>query len=135
MVKKTSEFELKSVRQDSQGRSILLEAIVQDQKFSFLNIYAPNKTSEQILFFNQIKDELNRMGIDDECRIIAGGEFNVILDPKLDGHGGNPKLKESGKLIENICLTHDLVGIWRVRNPTLKRFMWSPKKPSGAKEA
>ena len=64
------------------------------------------------------------MGIDDECRIIAGGDFNVILDPKLDG---NPKLKESGKLIENICLTHDLVDIWGVRNPTLERFMWSPK--------
>ena len=96
------------MRQDSQGRFILLEAIVQDQKFVFLNIYAPNKTSEQILFFNQIKDELNRMGIDDECRIMAGGDFNVILDPKLDG---NPKLKESGKLIENICLTHDLVDI------------------------
>ena len=106
-----------------------MEAIVQGQKFVFLNIYTPNKTSEQIVFFDQIKDELRRMDIDDECRIVAGGDFNVILDPKLDGQGGNPKLKESVNLIKNICLTHDLVDIWRVRNPTLRRFTWSQKKP------
>jgi len=91
------EFELKSVGQDSQGWFILLEAIVQDQKFVFLTIYVPNRTTQQMLFFDHIKDELNRMDI--EGRIIAGGDLNVILDPKLDGQGGNPKLKESVKLI------------------------------------
>ena len=48
-----------------------------------LNIYAPNKLSEQTLFFDQIKDELDNSGIDDDCRIIIGGDFNVILDPDL----------------------------------------------------
>ena len=129
LVKDSLEFEVKSVRQDSQGRFILLEAIVQDQKFVFLNMYAPNKTSEQILFFETIKDELNSVDIDDECRIIVGGDFNVILDPKLDGQGGIPKLKESVKQVENICSTHDLVDIWRVRNPSLKRFTWCQKTP------
>jgi len=55
LVKNSLEFELKSVRQESQGRFILLEAMVQDQKFVFLNIYAPNKTTEQILFFDYTK--------------------------------------------------------------------------------
>lgn len=68
------------------------------------------------------------MGIDEECRIIPGGDFNVILDPKLDSLGSNPKLKESIKSFENICLTCDLVDIWGVRNLTLKRFTWSKKK-------
>ena len=53
--------------------------------------------SEQTLFFDQIKDELDNSGIDEDCRIIMGGDFNVILDPDLDGSGGNPKLKESVK--------------------------------------
>ena len=35
-----------------------------------------NKTSYLIFFFDQIKEELNRMGIDDEFRVIAGGGFN-----------------------------------------------------------
>ena len=69
------------------------------------------------LSFDQIRDELDNSGIDDDCKIIMGGDFNVILDPDLDGFGGKPKLKESAKEIENICLLRDLVDIWRVRNP------------------
>ena len=42
---------------------IILEALVQDQNFLFVNIYAPNKTSEQILIFDNIKDELDKISI------------------------------------------------------------------------
>ena len=84
LITNSLEFELISVRSDKEGRFIFLEAFVQDQKFLFVNIYAPNKSSEQTLFFDQIKDELDNSGIDDDCRIIIGGDFNVILDPDLD---------------------------------------------------
>ena len=100
---KNSLFELKSVCQDNQGRFVLVEASVQDQKFIFLNIYTPNKTNEQTIFFDRIKDELDNTCIDDDCRIIIGGDFNVILDPEFDGQGGNAKLKEPTRQIENIC--------------------------------
>ena len=33
------------------------------------------------------------------------------------------------KQIGNICLLHDLVGIWRIRNPQIKRFTWRQKTP------
>ena len=102
---------------------------MQDQKFLLLNIYAPNKTSEQTYFFGKIKEELDNIDIDDDCRIIIGGDFNVILDPDLDGWGGKPKLKESVKQIEDICLLYDLVDIWRLRNPGIRRFTWTQKTP------
>ena len=129
LIKNGLEFELISERADKEGRYIFLEAFVQDQKFVFVNISAPNKLSEQTLFFDQIKDELDNSGIDEDCRIIMGWDFNVILDPDLDGSGGNPKLKESVKEIENICLLWDLVDIWRVSNPEIKRFTWRQKAP------
>ena len=69
MVKNSLEFELKAVRPVSRVRLIRLEATVQDQKFVFSNIsLCSNK--------NKPPEELNRMGVDDECRIIAGGGFN-----------------------------------------------------------
>ena len=109
LIKNSLEFELILGQSDKEKRFIFLEAFVQDQKFLFVNIYAPNKSSEQTLFFDQIKDELANS--DDDCRIIIGGDFNVILNPDLDGFGGKLKLKESAKQIENICLLHDLVDI------------------------
>ena len=115
LLKNSLEFELKSVWQDSQGRFILLEAIVQDQKFVFLIIYTSNK------FYSLTRsDELNRNGIDDESRIIAVGDFNVILDPKLDGQGGNPKLKESWKWQGQLTL---LGKIQKVKSFAIPKFM------------
>ena len=38
-------------------------------------------------------------------------------------------MKESAKQIKNICLLRDLVDIWRVRNPEIKRFTWRQKIP------
>ena len=38
-------------------------------------------------------------------------------------------MKKSAKQIENICLLHDLVDIWRVRNLETKRFTWRQKTP------
>ena len=54
------------MRQDSQGRFVLVEASVQDQKFIFLNIYAPDKTNGQTIFFDRIKDELDNTCIYDD---------------------------------------------------------------------
>ena len=56
-------------------------------------------------------------------------DFNVILDPEFDGQGGNAKLKESVRQMENICSLNDLVDIWRVRNPNIKMLTWRQKTP------
>ena len=64
LIKNSLAFELISVRSDKEGLFIFLEAFVQDQKFLFVNIDVPNKSSEQTLFFDQIKDELDNSGID-----------------------------------------------------------------------
>ena len=50
--------------------------------------------------------------------------FNVILDPDLDGRGGNNRKKDSAKLVEDMHLDFDLVDIWRIRNPTASLFTW-----------
>ena len=55
-----------------------------------MNIYAPNKVNEQCVF-DEIHNELAKMEADADHQMIVGGDFNVILDPDLDGSGGKPK--------------------------------------------
>jgi len=93
LIKNSLEFQIKSMPQDKEGCVIVLEALVQDQKFLLVNIYAPNKMSEQTYFFDKIKEELDNIDVDDDCRKLIGGDFNVILDPDLDGWEGKPKLR------------------------------------------
>ena len=112
---------------DKNGRFIILEANVQDHPFLFVNLYAPNKINEQSTLFDEVSEELDNFCLAEDCNIIMGGDFNVIFDIDLDGNGGNPKRKEALKCIDNICLANDLVNIWRIRNPNVKRFTWRQK--------
>ena len=122
LVKDQLEFKLQSIKVDSQSRYILLEAIIQDSPFLLLNIYAPNKCSEQCDFFKTISEELNSLFTLSDFSVIIGGDFNVIFDQELYGSGGLKKTKYAVKVLEDICLQHDLLDIWRIRHPKEKRF-------------
>ena len=44
--------------------------------------------------------------------------------------GGKPQVRESCKKIDNLCSSFDLIDIWRIRNPDVKRFTWIQKNPT-----
>ena len=113
---------------DALGRCILLEAAIQDSAFLLLNIYAPKKCAEQCEFLKSISDELNAFMVS-KYSVVLGGDFNVVFDQYLDGSGGIKKVKDSVKVLEDICLEQDLLDIWRVRNPMTARFTWRKKNP------
>ena len=129
LVKDRLDFKLQSVKVDSEGRYILLEALIQDSPFVLLNIYAPNTSTEQCEFFKKIAEELKSSVTLSDSSLVVGGDFNVIFDQDLNGSGGVKKTKNSVKILEDICLEQDLIDIWRVRNPTEKRFTWRQKTP------
>ena len=52
LIKEKLNVELKSCTHDNEGRFTILKANVLEQPFIFVNIYAPNKTSEQSIFFS-----------------------------------------------------------------------------------
>ena len=82
LVKDRLDFKLQSVKTDSQGRYILLEALIQDSPFVLLNIYAPNKSTEQCDFFSKIAKELKSSLTFSDFSLVVGGDFNVIFDQK-----------------------------------------------------
>ena len=50
LVRDNLDFQLRSIKVDSQGRYVFLEVSIQDSPYFLLNIYAPNKCSEQCTF-------------------------------------------------------------------------------------
>lgn len=122
-------YEIEVLREDEQGRFVILKCLIQSEPFVLVNIYAPNKTKDQCVFFEEIQKKLDDLELVENCEAIIGGDFNVILDANLDGSGGKPHMKESSKKIEDLCSSFDLIDIWRVRNPDVKRFTWRQKNP------
>ena len=51
LIREDLEFELKSVNQDHEGRSIIIDVVVQGSDYVFANVYAPTKVQRQITFF------------------------------------------------------------------------------------
>ena len=60
---------------------------------SVLNIYAPNKCTEQIQFFRNISEEIKTLTAECDSPTTVGGDFNVILDEVLEGTGREQKEK------------------------------------------
>ena len=129
LVRKSLDFKLTSLRVDNEGRYLILEAIIQDTPFLLINIYAPNKTSNQSSFFLALPELISLEELrESNYKFLIGGDFNVALQPSLDCSGGNTTLKESVKFLEDLLIQYDLVDIWRVRNPKTKKFTWHQRK-------
>ena len=64
-----------------------------------------------------------------DVSVIIGGDFKVIFDQELDRSGGLKKTKDSVKVLEDICLEHDLLDIWHVGHPKEKHFTRHQKTP------
>ena len=129
MVKNSLDFKLNSLKTDEQGRSIILDANIQDTPFLLVNIYAPNTTNEQITYFEALRKQIEDIENNADHKILMGGDYNIVLDTTLDSSGGNPIRRNSVPVVENIMLENDLVDIWRIRNPAIKRFTWRQKSP------
>ena len=129
LFKEKFDYEIKIQRKDKQGRFIILESVIQGQPIALVNIHAPNKTKHQCTFFEESKKELYELELDENCDVIIGGDFNVILDADLDGTGGKPFIKESCKNIGDLGSSFDLIDTYRTRNQGVRRFTWRQKNP------
>ena len=56
--------------------------------YLLINIYTPNKDTNIIEFFKDLRTTLQKENLDEEESIILGGDFNCHLNPVLDKKGG-----------------------------------------------
>ena len=112
-----------------EGLYIVLEAEVQGANFLLVKLYVPNKVQEWRRFIENLNSTIDDVIKDNEPKLVVGGDFNVTLESDLDCSGGNPAQKASVKSIQDLCLDFDLVDIWRIRNPTTRRFTWRQRNP------
>lgn len=69
---------------DPLGRYIILKADIKDKIYVIINVYAPNKDKDLIIFFNNLFVTLQKENLDSEDNIIIGGDFNCPLNVEVD---------------------------------------------------
>ena len=115
---------------DPLGCFVISKVQVDDKVYVLVNIYAPNKDKDSILFFKKLHTLPQTENLDSEEDIIVGGDFNCPLNPTLDKRDGIMIPRKSVmNSIECLQSELDLVDIWRVKNPQTKSYTWSQKSP------
>ena len=104
---------------------MLITIILDSQKLSLYNIYAPSNQTNQLEFIQ----ELNNCIIDktELSALIVGGDWNCTLSKK-DKIGGSTWVPTNySKLVLTSMEMFDLVDIKRVRHPNLRKFTYKSK--------
>ena len=114
---------------DNNGRIIIIDLILDDEKYLLINLYNANTESEQLDTINCLNNLLSNHNLDGDYKPIFTGDLNFIFDTNLDALGGNPTLiffylTAIIKLLDKL----DVCDIFRIRYPNKKRFTFRQKK-------
>jgi len=115
---------IEKIVRDKNGRYVLSEVYLDDEKFVFVNIYAPNDQTQQIYFLRDLSHSVLNSYANET--LVLDGDFNCALT-ELDKRGG--RSIELKKLvieeINNLIIAHDLIDTWRANIANLQGFTWS----------
>ena len=117
LINNTFEYTIGQLKVDPGGNYVLVE-IKLANNFAFLigSVYGPNEDSPN--FYHNLDSTINAFG---NPNIIIAGDWNSTRDFSMDNDNykwiNNPK---SVKAISDMMEKHNLIDIWRVKNPKKK---------------
>ena len=110
-----------------ESRLVMTDIAVKTFKFRVVAVYVPNTVSERRSFFWQLEPFL-----DDLKRLVLMGDWNAILDPKVDKGGrGTSGLGRCESSLIDFLAEFDLIDRFRLDHPGREMWTWMGNLPSG----
>ena len=104
----------------------MADVAVKSFKFRLVAVYAPNIVVERVSFFRRLAPFL-----DDTKRLVLMGDWNAILDPKIDKFGrGARRVGRCESSLAGLMTRHDLVDRFRLDHPGREMWTWLDSSPS-----
>ena len=105
---------------DNNGRYIIFDLYINETKYKFINIYAPNCEYQRVQFINNINT-----WIEPEVETLVSGDFNCTFDNDLDRKNctGNNDVGQVD--LKELLKNQHLEDVWRRRCPDDRVFSWS----------
>ena len=122
---------LLNVERIKHGRCVAVELKLNnenDDNLFIMNVYSPtqDQIQNQITFAKQISEIIEKYM---HCTLIIGGDFNICMDPVLDKFGKADKFSEYRSALKGLCDHLNIVDIWRILNPEVRRYTWRQCNP------
>lgn len=110
-------FEFISEIKDKEGRFILVRCKLDNKEVTLSNVYAP--PGSDMVFYRKVFDLI---ATETSGTLICGGDFNTILNSKLDSTNQNRKISLVAKKINMILQDLGLLDVWRDIHMTDKKY-------------
>jgi len=127
LFKNNFEFNIHNIYKDHDGNLLLLDIEIEKNRISFGVVYGPNKDNPS--FYTNLKNSVSKMG---NQHIILVGDWNMLLDPELDGKNykniNNPNARQK---VLQLITELDLYDIFRCENNEKQLYTWKRKISSG----
>ena len=125
LVKRSLDASVDLVHADVEGRLIVADIAVKSGAFRVVAVYAPNDRDERVAFYRRLEPFLV-----DSSRLVLVGDWNAILDPKIDrGRGAKGKARADRSLV-NLINDFGLIDRYRADHPGREMWTWALRWPS-----
>ena len=95
------------------GQLVVADVAIKSFEFQLVVVYAPNSAVKRVSFFRLLV-----LFWDDLKQLVLMGDWNVILDPKIDKVGwGASRLGRCGNSLVDLMARHDLVDRFHLDHP------------------
>lgn len=126
LIPKNSSLEILETSKDEQGRFLLLHIQKEGTPYAIGNVYAPTQDNvqEQIQLIDLIEEQVSNL---QPQNIILGGDFNAILDPRLDKspRAGRAVTQDGSAYrarLESLNDSLELIDLWRALHPSTRQY-------------
>lgn len=104
---------------------LILDISVQNNRFTLAVIYGPNSDNPQ--FFKSLFEDIDKLENDS---VIICGDFNLVLDPKLDYHNYKQiNNKKARQILLEEMEARNLSDPYRILSPLKRRYTWRRRTP------
>ena len=107
------DYSVISHHNDTEGRILLLNLVINNQNYTICNVYSPNFVTNKLKFFHDVKTFINAHAIA-QHHLILGGDFNSV-DCELDR--ASNKLDKCSTVLKELKSDLNITDIWRFLNP------------------
>ena len=109
---------------DNNGHILSVSFVLNQQSFTVISLYAPNK--DDVDFFINLLEKVEQIDTD---HIILMGDLNKCLNVKLDKKGGASNSTKCADFLNVYLGENDWFDVWRETHPGIFRYTWKRRRP------
>uniref|UniRef100_A0A8C2JPE3 Reverse transcriptase domain-containing protein n=1 Tax=Cyprinus carpio TaxID=7962 RepID=A0A8C2JPE3_CYPCA len=117
LVTKKIKFDIFKEVKDKEGRYILAKGKINNNLMTLVNIYTPPES--ETTFYKEFFDTLT---VEAEGICVCGGDWNSVLNLKLDTTSKNRSKRNLTKLLNIMLEETGMVDVWRKLHPTMRDY-------------